>query len=79
MGTAHNFDSDWDYHESLMTPEEKVVEAIADGGEPIATQYVDWMLEKHNSHVRTLLIDTAGATPYLEEFAKTKIEDEAIP
>lgn len=79
MGTAHNFDSDWDYHESLMTPEEKVVEAITDGDEPIATQYIDWMLKKHTSHVRTLLIDTAGATPYLEEFAKIKIENEAIP
>lgn len=74
------FDSDWDYYDACMSPEDKIVQALTDGESWVLTQeYIDWMLKQRFEAAASLLIDADEAHKYLDEFAKTKVKEDAEP
>lgn len=77
MGAAHDFDSDWDYFESLMTPEEKIAEAITED-ESMGAAFAKWMNEQFPRAAELVIANYADAY-YLETFAKQRIDEEGEP
>jgi|TARA_A100001518_G_C1208099_1_gene50744 serine/threonine protein phosphatase PrpC len=80
MPNPMHFDSDWDYYDACLSPEDKIVQALSDGENDLLTQqYIDWMIKQRPQAVAQLLIDTAEASKYLDDFAKIKIREDAEP
>lgn len=80
MPNPMHFDSDRDYYDACLSPEDKIVQALSDGESDLLTQqYIDWMIKQRPEAVAQLLIDTAEASKHLDEFAKIKIREDAEP
>jgi hypothetical protein len=77
MSTALNFDSDWDYHDSLQTLEDQIVSSIEDG-EHISYEYIAWMVRNHPCAVDDALMrgEPIDADHFMHEFAKLLIEEQ---
>ncbi len=74
------YDSDWDYYDACLSPEDKIVQALSDGESDLLTQqYIDWMIKQQPQAVAQLLIDTTEASKYLDEFAKIRVREDAEP
>ena len=74
------YDSDWDYYDACLSPEDKIVQALSDGENDLLTQqYIDWMIKQRPEAVAQLLIDTTEASKYLDEFAKIRVREDAEP
>lgn len=74
------YDSDWDYYDACLSPEDKIVQALSDGESDLLTQqYIDWMIKQQPKAVAQLLIDTTEASKYLDEFAKIRVREDAEP
>ncbi|WP_075881484.1 hypothetical protein [Vreelandella massiliensis] len=68
---ALNYDSDWDYHNSNLSPEDQIVQALSDGEDHALTcEYINWMIKQRPEAVANLLIDTAEAHTHLDAFAR---------
>lgn len=75
-----HFDSDWDYYDACLSPEDRIVQALVDGESGALTQrYIDWMLRHRPSDAAHLLIDSPDAKEHLDDFAKIKIREDEEP
>jgi hypothetical protein len=74
-----HFDSDIDYHDACLSPEDQIVQALSDDESHVLTcEYINWMIKHRPEATAHLLIDTAEAHSHLDAFArqKAKAEDE---
>lgn len=80
MPNPMHFDSDWDYYDACLSPEDKIVQALNDGESDLLTQrYIDWMIKQRPQAVAQLLIDSPDAKEHLDDFAKIKTREDAEP
>jgi hypothetical protein len=54
--TANFFDSDWDYYESRLTPEQRLAHAILDG-EVDTENFWEWVWSQHKDTLIELVIE----------------------
>jgi hypothetical protein len=61
--TANFFDSDWDYYESRLTPEQRLAHAILDG-EVDTENFWEWVWSQHKDTLIELVSELEGSSIY---------------
>jgi hypothetical protein len=61
--TANFFDSDWDYYESRLTPEQRLAHAILDG-EVDTENFWEWVWGQHKDTLIELVSELEGSSIY---------------